>query len=112
MLTLVALLVACGPSRADFARSLAEIGCAQIDRCLGAEGFTQMGFEDLDDCVASLPTSAAERAADPTTCPEYDPVAAKACLVDYEVLSCEALGFGAYPASCADTCPEVFPSAP
>lgn len=76
----------------------AEATCQTYERC-GI--LTVIGYDAVEDCVADQQNW---DEADPPDCETYDPAAAKDCVEEITLATCEG-GFYSAPAVCASVCP-------
>lgn len=82
----------------DFLVDGADATCSTYERC----GILPViGYDNVDDCVADQHTW---DEADPPSCETYDAGAAKDCIEEINLASCEG-GLYTPPAVCASVCP-------
>lgn len=85
-------LVACNPSKEDFAASMAELTCAKVEECYGSEALAAMGdYDSVAACVTGMTEDNTTYISDESNCPEYDGAKAKECLASFETATCDDL---------------------
>ncbi len=91
VLALVALssLVACNPSKEEFAAQMAEVSCAKLKECFGEVALAGLGGS-VEACTTSVTAEGTTFVNDASTCPDYDGAKAAACLDAYETVTCDA----------------------
>ncbi len=87
----VSFLVACNPSKEDFAAQMAELTCQKANECYGAAALGAMGYDSEADCITSMSEEARTAVDDETECPNYDGAKAAECLEAFEAVTCDGM---------------------
>jgi hypothetical protein len=98
----VSSLVACNPSKEDFAAKMAELTCSKVSECYGTEALAAMGdYDSVDACITGVTADNTTYINDEANCPSYDGAKAAACLESFETATCDDL---LEESACDDVC--------
>ncbi len=82
---------------AEFAAAIPELLCTTYDTCFG---LSELGIDSMQECIDTFGAQLTTELGD---CPNFDPVAAQACMDVFTTATCEELTSAEPPTAVCDT---------